>query len=132
MAELYTMKHACDYSGLAYETLKFYCNQGLVPNMKRDKNNRRIFDEKDLRWIKDLSCLKRCNMSIEEMKYYLELCLQGPSSITERKKMLATKRNELLQQIDELNTSIEYIDWKQELYDDFQSGKKPYISNLVP
>ncbi|MGN1174800.1 MAG: MerR family transcriptional regulator [Roseburia sp.] len=30
------------------ETLKFYCNQGLVPNVKRDKNNRRIFSDKDI------------------------------------------------------------------------------------
>ena len=41
---MYTMKDACDKTGLSYETLKFYCNQGLVPNVKRDKNNRRIFN----------------------------------------------------------------------------------------
>ena len=53
---MYTMKQVCEATGLTYETLKFYCNEGLVPNVKRDKNNRRIFDERDLAWIKDLSC----------------------------------------------------------------------------
>ena len=42
---MFTMKEACNQTHLPYETLKFYCNQGLVPNVKRDKNNRRIFDE---------------------------------------------------------------------------------------
>ena len=45
---MFTMKEACNQTHLPYETLKFYCNQGLVPNVKRDKNNRRIFDERDI------------------------------------------------------------------------------------
>lgn len=40
-----TMKEVCDQVGVSYETLRFYCNEGLVPNIKRDKNNYRIFDE---------------------------------------------------------------------------------------
>lgn len=47
---MFTMKQACEQTQLPYETLKFYCNQGLVPNVKRDKNNRRIFDERDISW----------------------------------------------------------------------------------
>ena len=39
---MYTMKQACELTKLSYETLKFYCNEGLVPNVKRDKNNHRI------------------------------------------------------------------------------------------
>lgn len=34
---LYSMKQACQKVGMTYEALKFYCNQGLVPNVKRDK-----------------------------------------------------------------------------------------------
>ena len=74
---MYTMKEACEKTGLAYETLKFYCNQGLVPNVKRDSQNRRIFDDRDIAWINSLNCLKNCNMGIAEMKEYLALCLQG-------------------------------------------------------
>ena len=48
---MYTMKQAYEKTGLAYETLKFYCNQGLVPNVKRDKQNRRIFDDRDIAWL---------------------------------------------------------------------------------
>ena len=85
---IYTMMQVCKEANLTYQALKFYCNEGLIPNVKRDKNNRRIFDEKDLKWIKDLICLKKCGMSIQEMKSYLELCLKGPSSIPQRKEML--------------------------------------------
>ena len=38
---LHTMMQACKETNMTYQALKFYCNQGLVPNVKRDKNNRR-------------------------------------------------------------------------------------------
>lgn len=128
---MYTMKEACEQTGLSYETLKFYCNQGLVPKVKRDKNNRRIFNDKDIAWINSLHCLKNCGMSISEMQEYVKLCIIGESSIPERKVILETKRNSLLQQIKVLQDSIDYIDWKQGFYDDVLSGKTKYYSNLV-
>ena len=125
------MMQACKEADMTYQALKYYCNEGLVPNVKRDKNNRRIFDEKDIKWIKDLVCLKKCVMSIQEMKDYLALCLEGPSTITRRKEMLSVKREELLSSIQELESCVDYIDWKQQFYDDVLSGKRPYVSNLI-
>ena len=128
---MFTMKQACEQTQLSYETLKFYCNQRLIPNVKRDKNNRRIFDEKDIAWINSLTCLKNCGMSINEMKEYLVLCLQGESTIPERKLILDQKRNSLLAQQQQIQDAIHYIDWKQGFYDDVLAGKTRYYSNLV-
>lgn len=116
---------------MTYQTLKFYCNEGLVPNVKRDANNRRIFDEKDVKWIKHLTCLKRCGLSIQEMKEYPALCLSGEPTIPARKEILAKKQDELRQSIRELEDSIAYIDWKQNFYDEVLSGQRPYTSNLI-
>lgn len=128
---LYTMMQTCKKTNMTYQALKFYCNEGLVPNVKRDSNNRRIFDERDVKWIKDLTCLKKCGMSIQEMKEYLDLCLQGESTIPQRKIMLAQKQEALRSSIRELEDSIAFIDWKQNFYDEVLSGKRPYISNLI-
>lgn len=102
------MKEVCDKTGMTYETLKFYCNKGLVPNVKR------------------------CGMSIQEMLEYLDLCLQGQSTIPERQKCLYRKREALLLQIVELQESVAYIDWKQKFYNDVSEGRTPYyISQLI-
>ena len=85
------MKEAYEMTNMSYENLKFYCNQDLVPNVKRDKNNYRVFSYNDIKWIQSLNCLKRCGMTIAEMKEYLELCLKGESPIPERKVILAKK-----------------------------------------
>ena len=129
---MYTMMQVCKETDMTYQALKFYCNEGPIPNVKRDKNNRRVFDERDVKWIKDLVCLKKCGMSIQEMKDYLALCLQGQSTIPQRQKMLDKKREALLTSMEELKGCVNYIDWKQNFYNDVLSGKRPYVSNLIP
>lgn len=128
---MYTMKQTCQEVGMTYDTLKYYCNEGLVPNVKRDKNNYRVFDEDDIEWIKNLACLKKCGMSIQDMKTYINLCLQGQSSIPERKIILDKQKNELIEKINELQECVEYINWKQQFYDDVLAEKIEYYSNLI-
>ena len=65
------------------------------------------------------------------MKEYLDLCLKGQSTIPQRQKILAIKKQELIKKQQELQKSIDYIDWKQGFYNDVLSGKTKYISNLV-
>ena len=61
----YTMLQACRETGMTYEALKYYCNEGLVPEVTRDGANRRVFEEYHIKWIKDLTCLKKCGLSIK-------------------------------------------------------------------
>lgn len=128
---IYTMMQICKETGLTYQALKFYCNEGLVPNVKRDGNNRRIFDDWDLKWLKDLVCLKKCGAGIREMKNYLDLCMQGESTVVQQRELFMEKRTALLNSIREMEECIAYVEEKQKFYDDVLSGKHPYLDNLV-
>ena len=129
---IYTMMQACKETGMTYQGLKFYCNEGLVPNVKRDSLNRRIFDDHDIAWIKSLSCLKNCGMGIQEMKEYTQLCLEGASSIPQRQAILNEKKAQLEENIAALLASVDYINKKQEFYEEVLAGKREYFSNLLP
>ena len=128
---MYSMKETCEKVGMSYQTLKFYCNEGLIPNVQRDKNNYRIFDDNNINWIKSLTCLKKCGMRIDEMRTYLDLCLQGESSIPKRKAMLDEKKKDLELKKKEIEDSLSYIDWKQNFYDEVLNGKTEYFSYLI-
>ncbi len=128
---MYSMKETCQKVGMTYETLKFYCNEGLVPNVKRDKNNYRIFNDRDINWLNSLSCLKKCGMSIQDMKIYLSLCLKGKATIPERKIMLDKQKADLIIKISELNECVDFIDNKQQFYNDVLEGSVKYNSNLI-
>ena len=132
---MYTMKEVCQIVGWSYETLKYYCKEGLIPNVKRDKNNyrvfdenNRVFDENNIEWIKGLQCLKKCGMSLKDMRMYLDYCMQGPVSIPERVDMLNETKEDLERRLAEIQESLDYIEQKKELYRDMQEGKKPYVS----
>ena len=127
---MYTMKQVCNQLGMTYETLRFYCDVGLIPNIKRDKNNYRNFDENNLAWIKGLQCLKKCGMSIKDMKRYMNYCFEGLESISKRKKMLDFQKEILIDKLSEIQESIDYINRKQEYYDNVLVGKEEYISVL--
>ncbi len=122
---MFSMKEACAKTGLSYETLKFYCNQGLVPNVGRDGHNFRVFEQWHIDWINNLCCLRNCGMSIPEMREYIALCMQGDQTIPTRKEILQQKRNALLADIRKLQDVVEYIDWKQGFYDDTLAGRTP-------
>ena len=61
----------------------------------------------------------------------MALCLQGESTIPQRKVLRAQKQEALRASVQELQDSIAYIDWKQNFYDEVLSGKRPYESNLI-
>lgn len=85
-------------------------------------------------WIESLKCLKRCGMSIEEMLRYKDLCMEGKSTIPERRKILCEKLKILEAEKEKIqaSTSIDYISWKNNFYDDVESGKTQYKSYLLP
>ena len=126
-----TMKEACEEVGMTYETLKFYCKEGLVPNVKRDQNNYRDFDEKNIAWLKSLQCLRNCGLSVKDMKIYMEYCLQGVSSIPQRKEMLAKTNEILLHKMQQLQHSLQFIKQKQDYFDGVLAGEIKYSSNLI-
>lgn len=128
---MYTMMQVCRELDLTYQTLKFYCNEGLVPNVKRAANNYRVFDEHDVNWIRSLACLKRCGMSIQEMKEYLALCLQGQSTIPRRMELLENYKRSLHARMAELQDSLDFIAWKENFYREVLEGRTEYHSDLI-
>lgn len=129
---MYSMKECCRLTGLSYDTLKFYCNEGLIPNVKRNKSsNYRVFDENDINWIKSLICLKKCNLSLKEMKNYINLCMLGKETIIERKEILLKHKKEIEDEIKSLKETLNFIDQKTKLYDKFLSGEVQYYSYLI-
>lgn len=127
---MYTMKQTCEITGLNYETLKFYCNKGIVPNVKRNASNHRIFNEDNIMWLKNLSCLRDCGLSIHEMVEYVELSIEGERTIPTRREMLNQKQTEVKDKIKRLEQSLRYIDLKQDFYNDVENGKISYFSYI--
>lgn len=110
---MYSMKQACEQLGINYDTLKFYCRAGLVPDIKRNSNNYRYFNDEDIAWIRGLLCLKHCGMGIREMRSFVELCQLGHQSIPERLQILSEKQKALKTHIADLKLALDFIEYKR-------------------
>lgn len=90
----YTIKDMCQKLNMTVHTVRHYCDMGLVPNLRHDKNNNRIFDEESLNWLQGAKFLRASGLSIPEIRHYFSLCQMGKSTIKERAEILIRLKSE--------------------------------------
>src|SRR4051794_16113026 len=103
---MYTVKEVAKLIDLTQQTVRFYTDKGLVPSLQRDKNNNRIFNDDTIQWI---SGAKKCGMSVEDIKKYVELCLEGGTTIQDRYEIIVKQKELVLAQLEEIKSMAEYI-----------------------
>jgi Predicted transcriptional regulators len=113
---MYTVKEVAEKLNLTEHTVRFYTDRGLVPNLQRDKNNIRIFDEAAVDWLICVKCLKECGMSIESIKNYIELCQQGDSTIPARYEIVLEQSRHAYAQLEEARQRAKYMEKKVQHY----------------
>lgn len=107
---MYTLKEACQLTDLTEHTIRFYTDKGLVPNLKRDKNNHRVFDEQSIDWLKGTKYLRELGMSIEEIKQYHTLCLiDGDDAVKDRYALILENLNKALKELDNAKKRVEFL-----------------------
>ena len=110
-------------------TLRYYTDENLIPSIKRDKNNIRVFDEESLNWLKTIICLRKCGMSIKSIKEYVDLCIIGDSTILQRLDIINSQEVIIDKKIQELKESSLFLEKKKDLYDDIIKNNKKDITN---
>jgi len=126
---MYTVKEVTKLLDLTEHTVRFYTDKGLVPNLQRDKNNNRIFNDGSINWLRGAKNLKKCGMSVEDIKKYVDLCLEGGSTIQERYEMIFKQKELVLAQLEEMKLMAEYITNKEKHYRDIINGVIPDDTN---
>ncbi|MFS0776451.1 MerR family transcriptional regulator [Neobacillus sp. 3P2-tot-E-2] len=122
---MYTVKEVAKLLDLTEHTVRFYTDKGLVPSLQRDKNNNRIFNDDSINWLRGSKYLKKCGMSVEDIKKYVDLCLEGGSTTQERYEMIFKQKEIVLAQLEEIKLMAEYITNKEKHYRDI-------INQVIP
>lgn len=95
---------------LPIHTLRYYDSEGLFPFIKRDEHDNRYFEEEDLKLIRSICCLKDSNMPLKEIKNYIDLYMEGKSTLEKRYQIFYAHKEKLLKQIHELEESMAVMD----------------------
>ena len=126
---MFTVKEADKQLHLSEHTIRFYTDRGLIPHVFRDKNNNRLFDGEALNWLTGVKYLRDSGMSLDSIKEYVELCLEGDSTIPKRCDIIRTQREKVRAQLEEAKRRLQYMDHKIELYQTIMEKGTPDTMN---
>ena len=108
----YSIKEISEMTGLPASTLRYYDKQGLLPSLKRNANNVRIFDDDDLRTLKLIECLKKSGLSIKDIKEFIDAVEQGDKSLGKRLKIFKKRREFLKRELKDLQEILSVMEYK--------------------
>lgn len=113
----YTIAQAAAKTGISIYTLRYYDKEGLLPYVKRDDKDNRVFTEEDLGWLSFILCLKNTGMSLKEIREYIKLCEEGDSTLEHRLRIFHQQKETINQRIAELEEYQKMIDYKIGFYE---------------
>lgn len=112
-----TIAEVSKYFDIKPDTLRYYEKIGLMDPVKKDESGRRDYGEDDFRRINFLKCMRMSGISIERLKLYIDLFHEGEHTIPERKEILLSQKKELEATIEELNNTLNYLNYKIDNYE---------------
>ena len=105
------------------DTQRYYERIGLIPPVPRTKGGIRNYDENSCRWIELMKCLRSAGVQIEALIEYAALSRQGEGTEERRKAILIEQREQLLARMEEMQRSLDRLNYKIENYNKILRGK---------
>jgi len=103
--------------GLSSDTLRYYERIGLLPPVNRSESGIRDYDEIDLKRVEFIKCMRSAGLPIEVLIEYVSLVQQGDQTSEARKEILVEQRAHLAARMEEIQKTLDLLDYKIEVYE---------------
>ena len=114
---------------LSTDTLRYYERIGLIPPVNRNKSGNRDYTETDCKWVNFIKCMRNAGLSIEILIEYVTLFQQGNDTIASRKQLLFEQRKQIVEKIEELQSTLNYLDKKIDRYNELMLKCEDELKN---
>lgn len=108
----YTIRQVAEKIGITVPTLRYYDKEGLLPFVNKKPNGTRVFKDEDFQGLAIITCMKNSGMPIKNIKRYMDLCIEGDSTLEERLEIFLERKEAVQKQMDELNKVMETVNHK--------------------
>ncbi len=127
----YSIKQVADMMEVSTATIRYYDEEGLLPNIKR-VNGRRVFENEDFKWLRVLNCMKKINMPIKKIKQYVDLAKKGDSTLKDRYDLILEQKENIQKQIEALNLCLQEFEYKEWYYKTaIKAGTEKVVENVT-
>jgi DNA-binding transcriptional MerR regulator len=120
-----TIAEVAALSGLSAHTLRYYERIGLLDPVARVHGGQRRYGADDLAWLAFLQRLRATGMPIRDMQRFAVLRRHGDATIAERRALLETHRDEVLERIAELQRDLRAVTDKITHYQTLETHHDP-------
>ncbi len=103
---------------ISTDTLRFYEKVGLIPPVNRNQSGIRDYSEADLRRVEFIKCMRGAGLPIEALTQYMNLVMQGDKTIEARKEILIDQRDLLAARIQEMQKTLDLLNYKISVYEE--------------
>lgn len=129
---MYSIGQVSDMFNLPISTLRYYDNQGLFNDIERDISGKRMFNDKTIESIRVIECLKKSGLQIKAIKQFMEWCSIGDSTYSIRKDMFIKQKENVKNQIKELETTLSMLEYKCWYYDEIiKDNSEDRVKNIT-
>jgi DNA-binding transcriptional MerR regulator len=109
-------------TGLTTSTLRYYEQEGLLRGeIDRASSSHRRYSEQDLAWVSFITKLRSTGMPIRDIRRYTELAREGDHTTPARLALLVEHRERVLAQLEDMQRSLDAIDFKITTYERFST-----------
>ena len=113
-------------SGRTVHAIRWYESLGLVPAVRRDAGNRRVYGEMHVGWLEFMHRLRTTGMTIAQLREYTALARQGRATLSARRDLLLAHRERVQATLAEWRRALSLLDRKVEFYGDWlATGRRP-------
>ncbi|MFV0394019.1 MAG: MerR family transcriptional regulator [Coprobacillaceae bacterium] len=112
-----TITEVSEMYGLSADTLRYYEKIGLIEPITKGARGARDYQPHDVNRIKFLKCMRNAGLGIELLKKYVDLFHEGDETIPERQQMLIQQKAILQAKLDELQETMDTLNYKIDNYD---------------
>jgi DNA-binding transcriptional MerR regulator len=119
-----TIQEAAEVTHLSVHTLRYYERIGLLLPVGRAANGHRRYSQQDINLIKSLNKWRQTGMPLVDIQRYVKLIQEGETTAGERRAILEAHRKTVVSQIEELQATLELIDYKIQNYTDIEQRQE--------
>lgn len=114
---LYTVGEMAKLPGVAPSTLRYYDQEGLLSFVERSGSGMRVFKDSDYEWLQIIECLKKIGMPLKDIRTFIEMAMEGNSTIESRLALIRQQREAILHQMEELQQTLDTLGFKVWYYE---------------
>ena len=101
---------------ISSDTLRYYERIGLIPPVTRTGSGIREYGELDIQRVEIIKCMRSAGLPIEVLIEYVALVQQGDATLQARQDILKEQRALLASRLQEMQKTLDLLDYKIELY----------------